>query len=162
MIHFNVFIVRGTEQIWEATKKVIFLKASPKVLPPSTLDINGFPPSRFNISIAPARLHTYGVKFRKNKERGRPRNQMDLAIGHKYQQWREDSFSEQLHLGDIKRWQMGRTILTYSLFHIKGIFGATIVFYFSVHYQSITKHRWPPMGTFYMKHALLQGTLRGV
>ena len=49
------------------------------------------------------------------KEIGRPRNQMDLAIGHKYHQcmWREDSFSEQLHLGDVKRWKMGRTILTY-------------------------------------------------
>ena len=74
---------------------------------------NSFPPSRFNISIAPARLHTYGVKFTKNKEIGRPRSQMDLAIGHKYHQWREDSFSEQLHLGDVKMWKMGRTILTY-------------------------------------------------
>ena len=33
---------------------------------------NSFPLSRFNISIAPARFHTYGVKFRKNNKLGRP------------------------------------------------------------------------------------------
>ena len=37
---------------------------------------------------------------------------MDLAIGHKYPQWREDTYSEQLHLGD-KRRQMGKAVLTY-------------------------------------------------
>ena len=38
---------------------------------------------------------------------------MDLAVGHKYWQCREEEYSEQLHLGDAKRWQMGRTVLTY-------------------------------------------------
>ena len=57
----------------------------------------------------------------KNNELGLPRNQMDLAIGHKYHQWREDSFSEQLHLGDAKRWKMGRAILTY----FKELFGVS-------------------------------------
>ena len=75
---------------------------------------HSFPPSRFVISNAPSRFHTYGVlKFRKNNEKGRPRNQMDPAIGHKYPQWREDNYSEQLHLGDTKRRQMGKAVLTY-------------------------------------------------
>ena len=33
-------------------------------------------------------------------------------------------------------------LVKYSLFHIKGTFGVTIVFYFSVHYQSITKYNF--------------------
>ena len=49
--------------------------------------------------------------------------------------------------------------MTYSLFHIKGTFGVTIVSTFSVNYQSITLSSTnlvdpPPMGTFFMKHAL--------
>lgn len=74
---------------------------------------HSFPGAEYNISIAPARFHTYGIKFRKNKNIGRPRNQMELAVGHDYTLWRESDYSEQLHLCDMKRRQMGQAVITY-------------------------------------------------
>lgn len=78
--------------------------------------------TKFDVSIAPAKFHTYGLKFRRNNGLNRPRNQMDLAVGHRYQQWREELLSEQLHLDDAKRWQMGNAIITY----YKELYGITI------------------------------------
>ena len=49
---------------------------------------------------------------------------------------------------------------SYSLFHIKGIFGVTIVFYFECTLSTYTEYRFgrpaTPMGTIYMKHPLAQ------
>jgi hypothetical protein len=69
-----------------------------------------------------ARLLTFGVKFRKNNKINRPRNKMDLANGHKYHNWREDNWSEHLHLDNYKRWQMGNAIVEYfkQLYNIPG------------------------------------------
>ena len=46
------------------------------------------------------------------------------------------------HLFSMECLNTGFTTARYSLCHTKGTFSVTIVFYFSVHYQSITEYRY--------------------
>ena len=57
--------------------------------------------------------------------------------------------------GQMDRWTDGQRP-RYSLCHIKSSFGVTIAFYLYTNHRSLSTDLVdpPPMGTFYMKHAL--------
>jgi len=71
------------------------------------------PQSPFQVARAPSTFQTFGVKFRKERCKDRPRNLMQLAVGHKHIQWRESDPNKQLHLCDSKRITMGKSCIRY-------------------------------------------------